>query len=196
MKRVLISLAMLAIASGAAQARVCIVSNLDTSGCQLGDELLYLPRSDGNEQLPLEFVAKKCDMNKTVAWTNSGVACIYAGDKEMVNGHHESKRKAYATVYESAGGILSTWTQMDNGAYWKIRENGKGDVVKLGERIELAEKICNHDIDGEEHPAEDYTDAKPIEKLTKDHYVYKLKPRHGAIIEVVGETYHVFVKVK
>lgn len=69
-------------------------------------------------------------------------------------------------------------------------------MVKLGERIELAEKICNHDIDGKERPAEDYTDAKPIEKLTKDHYVYKLKPRHGAIIEVVGETYHVFVKVK
>lgn len=93
MKRIVISLAMLAIASGATQARVCIVSNLDTSGCQLGDELLYLPRSDGNEQLPLEFVAKKCDMNKTVAWTNSGVACIYAGDKEMVNGHTKANAK-------------------------------------------------------------------------------------------------------
>ena len=195
MNKSLIVIGLLALSSSAVSAKVCSVSNFDTSGCQPGDELMYLPGSWGNEQLPVEFVAKKCDLAKTVVWTKGGVTCIYVPNKEVVNGHEVTLKKSYEKLYKDAAGPFSSWTKMDNGSYWKIREQGKGAALKLGDKVHLQEKNCRHDPDGSEYPQDDYHDGGTIDKLTKDHYLYQIKANRGAIVEIIAETYHGYVKV-
>lgn len=81
------------------QARVCYVTDFDTRGCVKGDELLYLPERWGNEQLPIDFIAKKCDFSKQISWTNGGVTCVYAGPKDFVEGKDEVRRISYSGLY-------------------------------------------------------------------------------------------------
>ncbi|OOG42309.1 hypothetical protein B0E52_09910 [Rhodanobacter sp. C06] len=47
--------------------------------CSAGQKVVFLPDHWGNEQLPILFAAVNCDLRYTVALTNGGVACIYAG---------------------------------------------------------------------------------------------------------------------
>ena len=66
------------------QARVCVVHELDTTACQKGDDLLFMPHTYGSDQLPIEFAGKKCDFNKQIALNKGGVVCTYAGAKEKL----------------------------------------------------------------------------------------------------------------
>jgi len=62
------------------QSDICPVDdwNLDvTSQCKIGQKIVFVPKSWGNEQLPLKFVGVNCDLKYSVAMTNGGVVCIY-----------------------------------------------------------------------------------------------------------------------
>lgn len=45
--------------------------------CKVGQKVVFLPRSFGNEQLPILFAAVNCDLRYTVALTTGAVTCIY-----------------------------------------------------------------------------------------------------------------------
>lgn len=45
--------------------------------CSPGQKIAFLPRSFGNEQLPILFAARNCDLRYSVAMTRGGVVCIY-----------------------------------------------------------------------------------------------------------------------
>lgn len=49
-----------------------------SANCKPGQKIAFLPRSFGNEQLPVLFAAANCDLRYSVALTNGAVACIYA----------------------------------------------------------------------------------------------------------------------
>ena len=46
--------------------------------CKAGQKVVFLPKSFGNEQLPILFAAVNCDHRFSIALTNGGVSCIYA----------------------------------------------------------------------------------------------------------------------
>ena len=48
------------------------------ASCQVGQKVVYLPSSFGNEQLPVIFAAVNCDHRFSIALTKGGVSCIYS----------------------------------------------------------------------------------------------------------------------
>jgi hypothetical protein len=63
------------------QTKLCEVSSWRydevASECQPGQKVAFLPKSWGNEQLPVIFAAVNCDLRYSVALTNGAVTCIY-----------------------------------------------------------------------------------------------------------------------
>lgn len=49
--------------------------------CEPGQKIVFLPNQFGNEQLPVLFAARNCDLRYNVAMTRGGVTCIYAPGK-------------------------------------------------------------------------------------------------------------------
>ena len=45
--------------------------------CQAGQKTAFLPRQFGNDQLPIMFAAKFCDLRYQIVWNPGGVVCIY-----------------------------------------------------------------------------------------------------------------------
>lgn len=191
------ALTALMLVAGTAQARICFVNDFDTQGCQKGDDLLYMPERWGNEQLPIEFAAKKCDFSKSVLWNNGGVACVYAGGKDFVVGKDEVTRKSYAAVFNKAVNNPRGWYRTDRGEYWKVVQKGNGGPMKEGDTVVLAYQKCEHDIDGRESRG-NYAPDGQIDSLTKSHWVYEAQPEpvYGSIIEIVGPYRHGFLKVE
>lgn len=181
-----------------AQARVCYVSDFDTRGCIKGDELLYLPNNWGNEQLPVEFIAKKCDFSKQIAWTKGGVTCVYSGPKDVVSGADEVKYMSYSALYNRVSKNPNGWVKAENGWFWKLSKKGNGSPMKVGDRVVLTYQSCEHDINGQEHPSGKFVPDGEIESLTKNHYVYmaQAEPTYGSVIEIVAPTQHGYVKVE
>lgn len=66
--------------------RVCTVTEMDASGCSVGDLVLYKPRYFGNPQLPVEFAAVFCDPKKPMIWSTGAISCTYSGKKETYSG--------------------------------------------------------------------------------------------------------------
>lgn len=73
-------------AAGAAEQRInqsalCEVSgwqyDVVAAACKLGQKVVFLPESWGNEQLPVIFAAVNCDLRYNVAMTKGAVTCIY-----------------------------------------------------------------------------------------------------------------------
>lgn len=66
---------------GSDQPTLCQVTDL--SGlfaplpCAKGQKVAFLPDQFGNEQLPILFAARNCDLRYSVALTRGGVTCIY-----------------------------------------------------------------------------------------------------------------------
>lgn len=52
--------------------------DVTAASCQVGQKVVYLPSSFGNEQLPVIFAAVNCDHRFSIALTKGGVSCIYA----------------------------------------------------------------------------------------------------------------------
>lgn len=184
--------------TGVSQARVCMVYTFDTRGCQRGDELLYMPNHFGNEQLPVNFIAQKCDFNKQIAWTKGGVACIYAGDKEVYEGEVEVKKRMYGRTYNRVVNNPAGWYKTDGGDYWRVSEKGQGGPMKVGDSVALYYKQCQHGIHGEEKLEPEYKPDGVIHSLTKNHYVYEAQenPPYGTVIEIVGQQKHGYLKVE
>ncbi len=63
------------------QSKVCQVGDvsLETTkaACEPGQKVAFLPRTFGNEQLPVLFAAVNCDHRYQIAMTKGGVSCIY-----------------------------------------------------------------------------------------------------------------------
>jgi hypothetical protein len=60
------------------QASLCEVNDYGlASACKPGQKIVFLPRSFGNEQLPILFAAINCDLRYAVALTNGAVTCIH-----------------------------------------------------------------------------------------------------------------------
>jgi hypothetical protein len=51
--------------------------------CKLGQKIVFLPSSWGNEQYSVLFAAANCDLRYSVAMTNGGVSCIYQGAQSV-----------------------------------------------------------------------------------------------------------------
>ncbi|MEW5792640.1 MAG: hypothetical protein ACOY4L_00675 [Pseudomonadota bacterium] len=68
-------------ASAIDQSNLCEVSawrhDEVASECKLGQKVVFLPSSFGNEQLPIIFAAVNCDLRYSVALTTGAVTCIY-----------------------------------------------------------------------------------------------------------------------
>jgi hypothetical protein len=47
------------------------------AACRPGQKVAFVPKSFGNEQLPVIFAAVNCDLRYSIALTNGAVACIY-----------------------------------------------------------------------------------------------------------------------
>ena len=63
------------------QANLCEVANWQhdevAAQCKPGQKIVFLPRSFGNQQLPIIFAAVNCDLRYGVALTEGAVTCIY-----------------------------------------------------------------------------------------------------------------------
>lgn len=194
--------------ASAASARVCMVYDFDTRGCRAGDDLLYMPRSFGNEQLPIEFVGKKCNMSKPIALTKGGVACTYAGPKNVVEGAEEFQRTVYRSTFESAQGEARAnkggWVAIENGEYWRVLpqeqsslKGGTGEKIKLGDRVELYYAACRHEADDVHNRPDSYEPEGAIDSIEETHYLWMAGSLFdGAVVEVVGPARHGFVGVK
>jgi hypothetical protein len=58
--------------------------------CKQGQKVVFLPRTFGNEQLPVVFASLNCDLRYFVALTNGAVTCIYL--------HRQKKEKPAAAA--------------------------------------------------------------------------------------------------
>lgn len=60
------------------QESICETSNVGiATDCKVGQKIAFLPRSFGNEQLPVLFAAANCDLRYSVVATVGAVTCIY-----------------------------------------------------------------------------------------------------------------------
>lgn len=60
------------------QTVLCEVGDYElASECKPGQKIVFLPRSFGNEQLPIMFAALNCDLRYAVALTRGAVTCIF-----------------------------------------------------------------------------------------------------------------------
>jgi hypothetical protein len=64
------------------QTKLCQVSDLavlfgEKLACEPGQKVAFLPNSFGNEQIPILFAAKFCDIRYSVVSNPGGVVCIY-----------------------------------------------------------------------------------------------------------------------
>jgi hypothetical protein len=63
------------------QANLCEVNEWShdevASQCKPGQKIVFLPRTFGNEQLPIIFAAVNCDVRYSIALTSGGVTCVY-----------------------------------------------------------------------------------------------------------------------
>ena len=60
--------------------------------CTPGEKIVFMPKSFGNEQLPVYFAAINCDLHHPVVSSKGAVTCIYRpvkslhSDSDVVNG--------------------------------------------------------------------------------------------------------------
>jgi len=64
------------------QTKLCQVSDMtalfgEKLACEPGQTVAFLPNSFGNEQIPILFAAKFCDIRYSVVYNPGGVVCIY-----------------------------------------------------------------------------------------------------------------------
>ena len=202
-KRSLLSgvFAALLLANGIAEARVCLVRDFDTSACRKGDDLLYMPRQWGNEQMPIEFIAYNCNTMRQISYTKGAVACVYAGPKEVFDVNDERQRAAYRAVYESVQKNPRGWFAAEDGRFWRVKSGdwlngGSLKHVKEGDIIKTYVAHCTHDFDGTEH-LEDAFKLDGEFEVTPKHDIYRAGDLvDGSILEVVGPLQHLFVGVE
>lgn len=64
------------------QSQLCEVDewrhDVTAKACTPGQKVAFLPKSFGNQQLPIMFAAVNCDLRYSVALTEGGVTCIYS----------------------------------------------------------------------------------------------------------------------
>mgnify|MGYP000849182311 CR=1 FL=1 len=193
--------AALLLANGIAEARVCLVRDFDTSACRKGDDLLYMPPRWGNVQLPIEFIAYKCDSTRQISYTDGAVSCVYAGPKELYDVEEERKFAAYRSTYESVRKNPKGWFAASDGRFWRLDntrslKGGSKAPVDLGDTIKTYAALCTHDFDGTEHLDDSYRFDAEFE-VTPTHDIYRAgRLVDGTVLELVGPTQHLFVGVE
>ena len=78
------------------QAKLCQVNSwhLADQTCKLGQKIVFLPESWGNEQLPILFTALNCDLRFQVVATKGAVACIFKPIEREAAAPQQSKPAA------------------------------------------------------------------------------------------------------
>lgn len=186
----------------AADARVCMVSDFDLTGCRKGDEVLYMPNRWGNEQLPINFIAVVCDMSKQIAYNNTAVACIYAGRKNIVDLHQEAVSATYKKRFDAVAANPAGWLKVSDSEYWRnfrdpMMYAGTGEKIKLGDGVEIFPFVCEHSAHGSEHRSANPELSKVIDSVTETHFLWQSGPLvDGTIIEVVQPDRHLFLYLK
>lgn len=174
--------------------RICEATELyQIAGCNKGDQLVFTPGSWGNEQFPI-WAARNCDLNKSAIWTKAGLTCIYAGPRERVSAGQMLNQKKYKPLYDQVAAKPDGWKKMDNGEYWRLSEQGAGSDITDGMSVRTEYAECEHTVSGEELGKGNYKNGSSF-KVTKDHYIFMLNPKSGAIIEYVSPKEHTFLKV-
>lgn len=174
---------------------ICRVENINEfPGCTAGQQLLFLPPSWGNEQLPV-IAAASCDLRYPAVWSKGGLTCIYAGsERKFVSGKQEIVKRKYQGLYDKVKAASDGWLRTDDGEYWRVSQQGQGGAVKVGDWVSLDSAECDHDLTGKELGIGDYSfDARF--QVTENHYIYQVHPEYGAIVEIVRPYSHVFIKV-
>jgi hypothetical protein len=60
------------------QNSICATSTVEVAkNCKLGQKIVFLPPSFGNQQLPILFAAANCDLRYSVVATVGAVTCIF-----------------------------------------------------------------------------------------------------------------------
>ncbi len=190
----------LLLTSAAADARVCLVRDFNTEFCRKGDDLLYMPAQWGNEQLPIEFIAKKCDSTHQISYTKGAVACVYAGPKEVFDATEAASRVPYQKLYDSVKSNPKGWYAANDGSYWRLTndtlQKPADRTAKVGDTVAAYVSRCKHDRDGTEHP-ESYFEKTDEFALESTHYLYQVGPlKDGSIVEVVRPDEHVFYGIR
>lgn len=183
------------------QARVCVVHDLDTTACQKGDDLLFMPHTYGSEQLPIEFAGKKCDFNKQIALNKGGVVCTYAGAKEIVDAKEDPQKKNYAAKYSEVQQNAEGWYQYDD-QYWRLlpeqgevkKAESNLDAIQEGDLVQLYIAECQHDENGVETRGEFKLGS--LLPVDASFFLKVGKLRNGSVLETVTPTSHSFVQVK
>ena len=177
--------------------RVCVVRDFNLNGCKKGDTILYIPKEWGNEQLPVNFAAQFCHFNKQIVWTNGGVSCVYAGQKNIVYASDEVLKQSYSEIYTPLTKNHSGWTRFnDQGhyVYWRVVEKGNGGNMKEGDKVRILTRNCIHDTDGSEHPEPKFSGSNTIDRLNADYWIFNMQVPYGSVIESVGWNMHQFYK--
>lgn len=77
-----------AVAEDVDQATLCIATSWkaadNVAKCKVGQKIAFLPKSFGNEQLPIMFIALNCDVRFSVSLTNGGAACVFNPVQKVV----------------------------------------------------------------------------------------------------------------
>lgn len=77
------------------QSKSCLVqTDEQIKNCKVGELVLFAPQRWGNEQLPLFIIAQYCDTNHQVMYNNSGVVCVFAGERKPGNNGNDSNTPA------------------------------------------------------------------------------------------------------
>ena len=208
MKKLLFLLAAIPLTS-LVNAKVCIVNEVDVTGihlrlnvydfdvmgCEKGDEIRFLPKQWGNEQIPLIFASDNCDLNKPIIYNNAGVLCTYAGPKKFPSGKTLLQKKQYQKTYEAAASSGKEWEKSASEEYWRISKKKGTEPVKVGDRVQVTKTACNHNLStGTEYLETPKTETPFV--LQEAHMIYQLGTKYGDEIEVADSTYHVFLTVK
>lgn len=209
-----VALSALLLATVSAEARVCLVHDFDMTGCQKGEQILFLPQKWGSEQLPIDFIATNCDLEKPFAHTNGAVTCFYSGPKNFVDLAKEREQKAandallakqapYKALYEAALANPNEWMKIKSfGGDWLVRldkqklPNATGQKVKVGDRIAVYAKVCRHDPDGTEHLDPEFRFAGETDVPDDKAFFERMDTRDGMVFEFVSSTEHGFMGYK
>lgn len=126
--------------------------------------------------------------------TEGGVACRYAGPKEIIDAKIPPEARGYASIFESARAPGSGWTTIDDESFFRLKEQGSGELIAFGAAVRVLAKKCNHDPDGNETPENEWTVVSHSAEFSNRNAWASLQLHYGAVIEYIDKFSHGFMK--
>ena len=175
--------------------RICSVTRVDDiKGCAKGDQILFLPATWGNEQIPV-IAAASCDLTQNMVWTKGGLTCIYAGPRPVVSGQVALLDSKYGKLYRQVQSAPAGWTKMRDGSFWRITRQGTGYAIVPGMYIRINLADVEHDLNGNEVSRGIFRFDSEFQ-VRPDHLLNQVRPNSGAEIEVVKQNAHYLIRIE